>query len=109
MPELLFCWASGVFAVWVPKKRGTGYLRTPLGHYHNEGLRVIADAACCDVFGLDGYLSFQVPGKIYHGNDSDRQNFESVIVPMLEQHYGFASRHILEKEHHQLMDAYIKG
>ena len=40
--ELLYVQFSGRFEILVPKIRGTGYLKTPLGHHEND-LRTAPD------------------------------------------------------------------
>lgn len=98
MKELLYCWISKQFSVLVPKKRGDGYLRAPYGHHHIEELTHIAYAVGYDVCGLDGELTFEVAGSLYHGSQSNRKAFTSRLMPLLEAYYGFPSREIFAAE-----------
>lgn len=105
---LLYCWVAQVFSVLVPKQRGTGYLRQPYGHHHNQELTDIAFGSHCDVFGLDGALEFQVGGKRFHGEQSGRDEFVAEVMPKLERYYGMASREVTQAEYWELHPLSIK-
>lgn len=94
MKELLYSWVSGQFSVLVPKKRGTGFLKTPYGHHHNIELSRIESNAGCDLWGLDGSLDFQVSGAIFHGGRDGQLAFSGKVMPLLEQYYGVSSREV---------------
>lgn len=97
MHALLYCWVSNGFSVLVPKRRGTGYLKVPYGHHHNDALTAIANEVGCDVIGLDGELAFESREvkTLYHNRVSDdRAAFVAKIMPMLEKHYQMDSREV---------------
>jgi len=91
--KLLYCWVLQGFDVLVPKRRGEGFLKTPLGHHANEGLSYIEMAARCNLHGLDGALHFDCDRNFF-GGEEQRKEFVSTVVPMLEDHYGLASEEI---------------
>ena len=66
----------------VPKKRGSGYLKCPLGHHHRPWVHEIE----YDVDGLDGYL------HVYCGYMSaDEENRKLVlekVMPVLVSAFG---------------------
>lgn len=96
--ELLYCWVAWQFSVLVPKRRGVGFLKVPYGHHVDAGLLDIETIAGCDIYGLDGALDFQCPGSVYHGGNSARIEFASIVMPELERHYGCTSREIRPAE-----------
>lgn len=107
MRELLYSWTSSEFVVLVPKRRGKGFLRQPLGHHWDKGLDRIGQAAGCDMCGLDGSLNFEVSRELYHGPDDGKLAFVARIVPMLEAHYGCTAREISSVEHWQIIDSEV--
>lgn len=92
--ELLYCWVAGQFSVLVPKKKGSGYLKSPYGHHYIEELTAIADKMRCDVWGLDGALDFRVSSALFYGKENERREFAGKLMPMLEHYYGLPSREI---------------
>jgi hypothetical protein len=108
-PQLLYCWVAECFNVLVPKKRGSGFLKVPYGHHHDQGLTAIANSAQCDVFGLDGSLEFQCSGAIFHGPESMRDQFSATVVPQLERHYGMTSREVSVSEFWALHPVRLSG
>lgn len=102
MKQLLFSWVAECFSVLIPKIRGDGFLKVPLGHHENFALREISEAAGCDIFGLDGSLDFQVDGAIYHGGHEARAEFASRVLPALEAHYGVSAREISRGDFYRL-------
>lgn len=92
--ELLYCWTAGNFSVLIPKKRGEGYLKVPYGHHYIVELTEIGTQMGCDVDGLDGALTFDVKGAIYHGSQKGREEFSGEVMPLLEKYYGLPSREI---------------
>ena len=93
-PALLWAWVAGQFSVLVPKKRGKGFLRVPLGHHHDAGLAAVAEVAGCDLYGLDGSLDFQVSMEVYHSHNGKREAFAKKVLPALEAHYGWPTREV---------------
>lgn len=100
--KLLYCWVAQGFDVLIPKRRGQGFLKVPLGHHCDDGLFDVEMAAHCNLFGLDGALSFHCNGKIYFGGDDKRKEFVNTVMPMLEAHYGLASEEIHEADYWRL-------
>lgn len=49
--------------VLVPKKHQDGYLKVPAGHKRTPLIDFITDELGCDVFGLEGHLSLDVPAR----------------------------------------------
>lgn len=79
-------WAQGGESIdfLIPKKSGFGFLRSPLGHHMNENDRDWYSQVECDVWGLDGTLSFQT-GYLF-GKDSTKEaiKFAEIIKPRYE-------------------------
>lgn len=94
---LCYYWMGATLEVLVPKKRGSGFLRVPLGEHHDADLSRIESLANCDIFGLDGALSFQCGSRIA-SYEAKRKAFESVVLPALERHYGCTSREVSHTE-----------
>jgi hypothetical protein len=57
--ELLYYWDLGGLNVLVPKRRGVGFLRCPLGHHYVEFYASLETELHCDICGLDGALYFE--------------------------------------------------
>lgn len=80
--------------VLVPKKRGTGYLKTPL--YHNaNALSSLAYEIGYDIYGLDGSLDIQTG---FIGRDQ-RDALLEKIMPLLAQHYNMTWRLVEDDEY----------
>lgn len=95
--ELLYFWMSSSLEVLVPKKVGSGFLKVPYGHHANAGLAALDRAAGCDIFGLDGALSFQCGTRVAI-DEAGRRAFESKVLPALERHYGWPTREVTATE-----------
>lgn len=54
-------WALGLdsIKILIPKKKGIGFLKTPIGHHANELSKLISELGY-DCFGLDGYVNIPV-------------------------------------------------
>lgn len=67
-PDGNIYWGVQTYSVifLIPKKRGVGFLRQPVGHHVNDLSRFIAKLGY-DCFGLDGYLD--VPIWFNRGQD----------------------------------------
>lgn len=100
MKELLYCWMSTTLEVLVPKRRGDGFVRTPLGHHHDDGLADIERLAGCDLFGLDGALSFDARRDATY--EEKRAAFVARVLPALERHYCWSSREISRQQFWEL-------
>jgi hypothetical protein len=95
VPErtLIYCFAfSGIYCL-VPKKRGAGFKRQPLGRHYCE-LAELTSAFSCDVYGLDGHLDI-LCGYVDEGAQADAvQRFVSPIASLL----GLPLRQVDEAE-----------
>jgi hypothetical protein len=96
--ELIGCWHSTRFSVLVPRKRGKGFRRVPLGHHHDPKLDAVEEAANCNLFGLDGALEFECGGSIATYADR-RAEFLRRVQPALEATYGVALRLVEQAEY----------
>lgn len=91
MRELLYTWGSWSLLVLVPKIRGVGFLKVPLGHHHDPFLSQMEQDCRCDITGLDGHLDFDCR---LGGGDGRRDAFVAQCIPKLEKHYKCPSREI---------------
>lgn len=86
MREMIYLWLSGSLFILIPKKRGTGFLKQPMYHNYTPEYELISDSAKCDVFGLDGHLTFEC-GTGITTYPENREKFLSSIQPILERIY----------------------
>ncbi|MBX6653799.1 hypothetical protein ISF12_11145 [Pseudomonas aeruginosa] len=94
--ELLYVQFSGRFEILVPKVRGTGYLKTPLGHHAND-LSALGSDLGFDLMGLDGALEVHGPGM----SSLSRRDVERVmleLIPALVRHYKMPARMVSPAE-----------
>lgn len=85
----------------VPKKRGKGFLRTPIGHHTNDLSRFFSMELGLDSFGLDGYV--RVPSGFTHGR-------EGVIYgEIVEPFAKFLNTEAVKVKHGDLMDYVISS
>jgi hypothetical protein len=89
--ELLYLWTSCTLEVLVPKLRGEGFVKVPYGHHADKAMAKIERIAGCDIFGLDGALSFQTGSRTATYPES-RDAFTDMLLPALVQHYGEPAR-----------------
>jgi hypothetical protein len=66
----------------IPKKRGHGYLKQPIGH-HNCPLADLSRDIGYDFFGLDGYL--EVPNRL----NKDKNILTQQVVIPVSNFYGY--------------------
>lgn len=95
--ELLYIFRERGIHILVPKKRGEGFLRTPIGH-HQSPLSHLAYKIGYDLFGLDGEI-FVDSG--YIGKDDKPRMIERVLEP-ISQLLGFPHREISRQEYYDL-------
>lgn len=86
--ELIYSWAYSTLDVLVPKKRGTGFLRVPLGHHRVEFYAHMEYDLRCNICGLDGYLSFEC-GYL---TALEREAFLAVVRGRLCAYHGCTMR-----------------
>lgn len=89
--EILVCFLSGRVEMLIPKKRGEGFLKVPLGHHHN-GLSKVAMTLSYDVFGLDGALEIVLPRSQAYIMPKDQTVFLKTNVEPLTNYLGFPYR-----------------
>lgn len=94
----------------IPKKRGEGYLRQPLGHHNNSLTNFIDEEigfvgmSQIDVFGLDGYLSFQ--GRFIDDEEKIRMT-ETILKPLSEKFYRMPYKVVDSEEFFNALDGAI--
>lgn len=89
--------ADNVVCILVPKRRGEGFVKVPLGHHH-DGVAKVAHEIDFDIFGLDGALEIQTGSLI----DKDVNKLLGRIMPPLCAHYGMDYRLIDRGEFYRL-------
>jgi hypothetical protein len=82
-------WDLSGLSVLIPKRRGTGYLRYPLGHHRVEKLADIEYDEGIDLCGIDGYLQLEYGYR----KPDERREIEARVMPKLAAHFGFTSWH----------------
>lgn len=110
MSERKFLWAWQLYTleVLIPKQKGKGWLRVPAGHHSEKRVSELQYAAKCDVWGLDGTLSFQTGYTRDPGEEGQRwrKAFEARVFPLIESGYKCApGRETDYAELHELMKA----
>jgi hypothetical protein len=78
-PEILAMFEYPTILMLIPKKRGEGYLRVPLGH-HACPLHSLSYDLRVDICGLDGMLEVEL-GRRYTFNDLDGM-VRDYVVPI---------------------------
>ena len=73
--------------ILVPKMRGTGYLKVPLGH-HACPLSSLAYDIGFDLYGLEGSLDVQTG----YYEEARCEELLAHIMPLLAKHYGMTWR-----------------
>lgn len=87
--------------ILVPKKRGEGFLKVPLGHHACDLSTFTSEHISFDVFGLDGMLSVQT-GYI---SQSQYAELEESVVKPLSAFYNYPYKIVSHEEfwsHHPL-------
>lgn len=74
----------------VPRLRGDGYLKRPVGHHHEPWIAVLEDAVRGDVSGLDGHVEVETFG--------DTTDVLPDFRDALEQVWGFPVRMVDRNE-----------
>lgn len=88
---MIWTWAGGNLVVLIPKKRGSGFLKTPYWHNVDPALEDIRDElGGVDIFGLDGHLEFVLSMGKRQETVSD--DFAEKAIALLEAHYGYPSK-----------------
>ncbi|MGQ1270003.1 hypothetical protein ACT4XR_19890 (plasmid) [Acinetobacter baumannii] len=71
----------------IPKKRGKGYLKQPIGHF-NCPLSTLSRDIGYDFFGLDGFL------KVQTGYINDKEEITHQVVIPISEFYGYKWREV---------------
>lgn len=95
--EILVAFFVGRVDMLIPKKRGGGFLKVPLGHHHN-GLSRVAMNTQYDVTGLDGALEIEI-GRCHSIMEKDRPEFLKRSVEPLANYLGFPYRVVDHNEY----------
>ena len=85
--EAIYIWDMGGLNVLIPKRRGQGFLRCPLGHHRVNALASIEEDERIDLCGLEVYLSLDYGILL----DEARDAIITRVMPRLACHYGFTS------------------
>lgn len=85
----IYMWDAGGLNILIPKRRGEGYLKCPLGHHVVPALSDI-EAQLCDLCGLDGFLQVDYYRHPY-GRSKTEAEAVAKIMPMLAKHFGFST------------------
>ncbi len=90
---LLWMFHETDIVILVPKQRGAGYLKTPMGHHLDSALQdaiwSIPTLDQCDIFGLDGYL--EIKGDFSQDGESSKRT-STALMKALSEHYGFPNK-----------------
>jgi hypothetical protein len=79
----------------IPKKRGEGFLKVPVGPFNNELKQFVDDEIKLDCDGLDGYLAVHFHGTRYsHGTLTDVECRERIVDP-LAKYLDATPEHVL--------------
>lgn len=87
MIEALYLWNHGGLNVLVPKQRGIGFLRCPLGHHSIPELTDIAHSEGIDIWGLDGVLELDYRYK----GLKEQKIITQRVMPKLATYFKFSS------------------
>lgn len=87
--EILFAFFDRSIEMLIPKKRGVGFQKMPIGHHHSPLAAFISELGY-DAYGLDGSISVQT-GFIRHADEA--RWIERVVRPIAE-HIGFPCRQV---------------
>ena len=91
--ELLYYFAPTTLEILVPKRRGTGFLKTPIGH-HVSPLSQLSHEIGYDLYGLDGAISIPI-GYI---RPHDREKMAQRLVTPISRLLGFPAREVGSSE-----------
>lgn len=91
--EILVMFSQRSIDMLIPKKRGTGFLKTPLGHHHCP-LADMQYEIGFDLWGFDGSLTIMT-GWI---EKKDYDNLIEVAVRPIAVHLGFPWRVVTTNE-----------
>lgn len=89
--EILVAFFQKQVSLLIPKKRGVGFLRQPLGH-HACPLSLLAYDLRYDMFGLDGSLDIELGRGNGCLNDKQQADFCTEIVVPIAKLFNFPYR-----------------
>ncbi len=84
--EAIYMWDRGGLNILIPKRRGAGYLKCPIGHHPVAALSDIEVAVSADFCGLDGYLQVEYIRTVPQDKEAEAV---AKIMPMLASYFGF--------------------
>lgn len=84
--ELVALFQDPNLFVLVPRKRGAGFLRVPLGHHHCP-LADLEARIGCDIIGLDGHLWIDVGYTLPYAGEAKRHEAAKAILQVLGAFY----------------------
>lgn len=101
--KLLWIYLHTSIHVLVPKKRGSGFLKSPYGHHIDPGLDDVRAYKMdnIDMFGLDGSLELCVDTCYYEDPD---HAYATRLMTALSEHYKMPFEHISEPLFFQIID-----
>lgn len=74
----------------IPKRRGEGFLKVPIGHHASAKIQALEDAAKGDVYGLDGHVEIETSAQT--------RDILADFSKALEQVFGFPVREVEKSE-----------
>lgn len=93
--EILLTRLAKTYAALIPKRRGTGFLRVPVGHHPERRITDLEDAIGGNVFGLDGDVDLETH-LYWKWDEGDKKVSEALTkcfgfpVRIVENDYFFA-------------------
>lgn len=94
--ELLYALLSGRIEILVPKARGKGFLKAPLGHHQTPVAEIASDLGY-DIVGLDGALEVY-RGGLNRMTETEIERAVAILIPALTKHYGYPARLLTTQE-----------
>lgn len=88
---LIVAFLESVILVLVPKKRGTGFQKVPLGHHYDEVAAFMITLGA-DIYGLDGHLEINFPPGV--PGSPQRKKAEERFLDPISGFYGYPWREI---------------
>lgn len=96
--SILVNFALGGMSMLIPKKRGDGFLKVPLGHHASELSTYLIDNFTYEFDGLDGCIAVQTG---YVHPDREQYFLDTVAAP-IAKHLAMEFRRVEDKEYWQL-------
>lgn len=97
--KMYWCISTSSINFLVPKKRGKGFLRQPVGHHVNNLSIFVADELGCDCVGLEGALSLEI--GFTHGREKELTE----MANKLAEHLGVELVKVSHTELHKFLES----